>query len=387
MKICFFAVGILEQGGGLEKYFIDVASHLADEDSLEVSIVTMDDELEKKLLRLLGIFYMRKIDLSTMYKIDTASIARHLRHAKYIKMSSFKALKEQLQQYDIIYSKNELLEASVLRIIVGYKNIPPVIFGCHTPINYPKSYSLQSKLHNLLYTSFIYRLLARDVSAFHVLNSSDEYYVNKYFDKVKIFKIVNPFSITKFNANAKVYKFKYKFDKNKLNILWVGRMSLQKGVHDLTKIIGLVNKELGVDKIDWNILGDGSESARFQNETKHWDNVHCLGRVDNKYIANIFSYNQLYINTSHWEGFPYTILEAKAAGVPTFAYDIPGCRDMIIDQANGILMQSIDDFRDAIVATSQKGIEFKTLPTSDPEQTSAKLYGAVKKMFSEMARY
>jgi glycosyltransferase involved in cell wall biosynthesis len=46
----------------------------------------------------------------------------------------------------------------------------------------------------------------------------------------------------------------------------------------------------------------------------------------------------VFVLPSHREGFPRSLMEASAMGVPSIATDIRGCREVIKDQENGLLV-------------------------------------------------
>jgi len=115
MKVAFFTVFFLEQGGGLAKYFIETASNLAKMPPIKADVVTMDDRFVLNIMRLTHIFYMSfvsKMDMRLIYKESTESINENLGDAGYFKAGSIANLKKKLQKYDVIYSKNEVLACS-----------------------------------------------------------------------------------------------------------------------------------------------------------------------------------------------------------------------------------------------------------------------------------
>jgi len=120
---------------------------------------------------------------------------------------------------------------------MGYRNVPPVIFGCHIPHVYPIAEHLHARLHNLLFTSPFYNWLAGGVRAFHVINNSTLGILSRQFPKRRVQKIYYPFDFDAFAADADKFPFDGRFDKGKFNLVWIGRLVEQKGVHDLVRLI------------------------------------------------------------------------------------------------------------------------------------------------------
>ena len=157
-KIALFMLPLLTQGGGAEKYFIELARNLR-ERGIEADILTMDENFFRKFARFLHIFargnFFGKINVRGREKEE--EILERLGTVRWIK-TSYKNLNKELQKYDIIYAKNELVDLLLLKG-KSYKSLPPIIVGVHTPIFYPQANSFISKLHNFLYSSFFYRWL------------------------------------------------------------------------------------------------------------------------------------------------------------------------------------------------------------------------------------
>jgi hypothetical protein len=60
MKICYFKLTILEHGGGLENYYIETASYLANKTDNEVDIITLDQKFTDNIERALSFYYFKK---------------------------------------------------------------------------------------------------------------------------------------------------------------------------------------------------------------------------------------------------------------------------------------------------------------------------------------
>ena len=392
MKIAFFTVLILECGGGLEKYFIETASKLAKMPSVKTDVVTMDDKFTINIVRLLHIFYMSfttKIDKKLIYKENTRSIRNNLGDARYFKVNSIANLRKKMQEYDLIYCKNEVLEAFVLKFLVGYKNLPPVIFGCHTPFYYPYAASLQSKLHNFLYNSFVYKFLASNARAFHVINAYDEKHLKKLLPEKKIARIYNPLDNHDCVKLSKKYKFSFKWDKTRFNILWAARLTEQKGVPELLWLIDYLNSNGYKDRVVFNIVGDGSEKLRedIKKSARKWDNVNFFGHVQFKYMSNIYSNNDLFISTSRWESFGLSLLEAQSFGLAAVSFDIPGSQDIILDKKTGFLVNEKDEFAKKIITILLNPKIFKSNTIKKVIQDKfnpKKIYNQLWKTFLEL---
>lgn len=342
MNIAFYSTYILEYGGGFEKYLIETAAQLAAQPGVTADVITMDDAWMIRTNNLQSRIMGQKIDKGINYKESTEDIKRRLGKAGYHKVHTFKQLRRTLQNYDVIYCKNELREGFILKFLLRYGKLPPVVFGGHTPLKYPEPLSLSGKLRNALYNGRAYKLLGSGAAKFHAINAAEAELYQKLFPKKEVIKIHNPFDITRFKANADQHQFKLKADASTINIMWVGRLTEQKGVRDLADIVLAVNQNVNKNaeaktKIAWHIFGDGDQKDIVLALADSEPNVHYYGHVDQKTMAHIYSQNHILLSTSKWEGYPYTLIEPQAFGLQLFAYDIPGPRDIFAEYDGGHL--------------------------------------------------
>jgi len=88
---------------------------------------------------------------------------------------------------------------------------------------------------------------------------------------------------------------------------------------------------------DWQLYlyGDGSLRSQLEGQIKRLkidDRVHLMGRTDN--VEEVMRTAALHLMTSEFEGFPMSVLEASAMGVPTIAFDCsPGIRELVSDKS------------------------------------------------------
>ena len=123
-----------------------------------------------------------------------------------------------------------------------------------------------------------------------------------------------------------------------LHILAVGRLSQEKGHIDLIHAMAQLIKQS--TKIKLIILGEGKERDALETAIKTLDleqHVNLVGRVGN--LHDWYQVADLYVMSSHFEGFPNSLLEAMAYGKPSISYDCPvGPRNLIKHNINGLLV-------------------------------------------------
>ena len=386
-RAALFMLPLLTQGGGAEKYFIEIARNFR-EKGIEADVVTMDENFFRKFARLLHIFVLGNFfgKIGVTGRECEEEISHQLGRARWIK-TSYKNLKKIFQNYDIVYSKNELAELVLLKHI-GYKNLPPVIVGVHTPIIYPEAKSFISKLHNFLYSSFLYRRLLKGARAIHVSNSFAKDFIDNKF-KLKSELIYYPFSAEQILDLAEIYKCDIEFDPGKKNIIFAGRLGEQKGIDVLINIIQKIgDSETLEGKIRINIFGSGDKKyeTAIKNLAEKYSFVRFFGHIEHKYMPHILSQQDLMIAPSKWETLPYSILEAQALGLPVIAFDIPGPSDIIERSRTGFLVSSDDDFFEKLKDIIEDKLSFDRntiIQNIEQKFNSEKIYSELINIFQE----
>ena len=146
-----------------------------------------------------------------------------------------------------------------------------------------------------------------------------------------------------FNTTSGINLDKYKVSKEpkgKIIFLFASRILKDKG------IIELINASKKLRKITKNfelfiagIIDSQNPSSISHEEIKSWEATDYL-----KYMGHINDINDLYkkvhvaVLPSYREGLPKGLLEAAAYGKPIITTDVTGCRDVVINGKNGILV-------------------------------------------------
>ncbi len=119
-------------------------------------------------------------------------------------------------------------------------------------------------------------------------------------------------------------------------------------------VVGLLNSAKGQDlairalaaeplaarpRVQLVLAGHGEDLPALQalaNELKLTDRVHFLGWRDD--IPRLMASSDVVLLPSRWEGMPYVVLEAMAAGKPVVATRVDGARDLIESGETGYLV-------------------------------------------------
>jgi len=133
---------------------------------------------------------------------------------------------------------------------------------------------------------------------------------------------------------------------NAFVILYVGWIRRDKGVEDLLAAFLQVQESRGGAHVC--ILGDHYDGDRISSSAAailgDSSQIHLLGRRLDTEVA--YSASDLFVLPSYREGFPRTVLEASAAGLPVVTTDAPGCRDSVLHRETGLVVPVGD--RDAL---------------------------------------
>jgi len=92
------------------------------------------------------------------------------------------------------------------------------------------------------------------------------------------------------------------------------------------------------------IVGDGSLKTKlheFSISLGLNNRVHFLGYRND--VPELLAAADVFVMSSHWEGFGLAVVEAMAAGVPVIASDVPGLSEVIEHGKSGLLFPARDE--------------------------------------------
>lgn len=327
--------------GGCEKYFANFAHYLSKKH--EVTVIKSEN-----YIKFMDIVYF----LLSRRKINSLHFLKRNIGKGKLKDIPFKALipfsqtyreiKEMFRNADYIYAKNEFQELCVLYYFLGRKKYADkVIVGVHTPIFIPSSVrGFWKFVHNIEYKSVFYREFLNRAKYIHVNNSDYvSLIITQYKTKKnKIIHIPNP-------IDWETHQLKT-VRNNKFTLIWLGRFTEQKGLDRLVEIIKSLSKEKFFGQLNILIGGSGEQKYIIDELANQYKNVKYLGFVDN--VIEYYSQSDLSIFTAYFDTFAHAVLEPLSLGIPVISYNIPGPKDMIVNEKNGYLVNNEVEFCVAI---------------------------------------
>lgn len=116
----------------------------------------------------------------------------------------------------------------------------------------------------------------------------------------------------------------------------IARQNYEKGYFELIEALE------NLKQIDWTAIfigadeGAGDEIKDLLNNKSLTSRVRILGHRED--IEHLLATSDIYVLPSYREGVPRSLIEAQAMGLPVIATDIRGCREVVKNGVNGLLI-------------------------------------------------
>lgn len=317
---------------GTERVLIDKMNYLANQEGIEVMVVTHEQGNHPFAYPLSA--KVTHVDLNvrffTLYKHN--NIIRLLKSRKYNKL--------------LIEKFNKLMYDNRPDIVITttyHSYIISMISSCSTPFvkvleshidkRYIHSNDSNNKLKwtKLIHSFYDMHVLNKKASYFDVLmalNQSDADDWSKYVRTRVITNIVH------LNPTGRICKLDEK------RVIFVGRYTRQKGIPDLFSIWEIVYERHS----DWHLdmYGDGNlQEIPYSEDERLMRNIHVHQPDSN--IFERYLESSVFVLTSVFEPFGLVMPEAMSCGLPVIAFDCPsGPANIINDGVDGFLIKNRD---------------------------------------------
>lgn len=121
--------------------------------------------------------------------------------------------------------------------------------------------------------------------------------------------------------------------------LLIARLLGDKGIREYVKAAEIV--KIKYPKATFNLVGpeDPSPDGISLDEVTEWHDkgfVNYHGATDD--VRPYIEKSNIFVLPSYHEGMPRTVLEAMATGRPVLTTDVPGCKETVINDGNGWLV-------------------------------------------------
>lgn len=216
--------------------------------------------------------------------------------------SSWNKAKNLFKQSSLIYARYELLEFLILFYFAGRSGFKKTIAGLHSPFIYSLPESFFDHLHNFFYGSILSQKILSITKKIHVLNKRDYQVLKNDYGLQHVTYVPNGMPTQNLITNIS--------SDNKLHILYVGELSLRKGIDRLIEVI-----EKAPRHFVFTIAGDGPYKMKIQ-QLAH-ENSHCIykGFVNQTDLPKLYTENEVLFLPSRAESMPLSILEALSYGL------------------------------------------------------------------------
>jgi L-malate glycosyltransferase len=149
----------------------------------------------------------------------------------------------------------------------------------------------------------------------------------------KVYVTPNAVDIIKFNPQNKELPSGIKISQDKPVILFVGNLVFQKGVEYLLESKKLMNCD-----VQLLIVGDGQLRPKLEKKVEDDEIQDVIFVGARRDIDKIMPSADLFVLPSVSEGFPISILEALASGLPVVATKVGGISE-VVDESVGLIVK------------------------------------------------
>lgn len=289
-------------------------------------------------------------------KVIEVPMERHISVTKDIK-SLFQIIKViRKEKPYMVHSMTP--KAGLLCMIASWLCRVPRRVHTFTGLVWPTSTGLSRKI--LIFTDWVTCFCATHIipEGKGVMDDLQKYVTNKPM-KVLGHGNVKGVDMVKFSRRPEIEQQARDLRKIGFTFLFVGRLVGDKGINELVSAFVRLNERYP----DTHLLLIGAREENLDPlKAETWSIIHSNNAIEElgpKYGDELLAYyaaSDCFILPSYREGFPNTVLEAGAMGLPCVVTDINGSREIIENGKNGLVVPSKN--ADALYSAMEKIVKF-----------------------------
>ena len=296
----------------------------------DIYIISPEDSYSKHLIKISH----KKLD----WKLNRSSLNI------FNEIISVLDLINKLREINPILIHNFTIKGSIYGSLAAYFTGNPIIINSITGLGHLFiSNSFHIKLIRFIILPLLKIIFYFTNSKFIFQNYDDQ----NLFIKKGIINKKDSIVIKSSGVNTNFFKPEKRIKNDKYTILFPARIIKEKGINELLMACkSLWNKGF---KFTLYIAGDidpGNRSSLSKEEfstIRRNPNIKCFGHIKN--MKKIYNLSDLVVLPSWREGLSRTLLEASSMEKAIITTNVPGCRDLINHNKNGLLV-NLKDFKD-----------------------------------------
>lgn len=317
-----------------------------------IRAVTVDESLDfvEPMISFLKEKYEIQLLTSPGEKIDLICNQYNVKgHRVYMfrRMSPFNDLRSLWKLIKVFYKERPYMvhsmtpKAGLLCMLAAFIVRVPCRVHTFTGLVWPTAKGISRKI--LMFTDWLTCVCATHVipEGQGVLNDLQQHITKKQM-KLLGYGNVRGVDMVRFSYRPEVIKLAEELKREDLfTYIFVGRIVGDKGINELTIAFNNLNQKY----INTRLLLVGNYEANLdpvKTETMEIINSNpAIEVVGPKYGNDLLAYyaiSNCFVFPSYREGFPNTVLEAGAMGLPSIVTDINGSREIIINGKNGVII-------------------------------------------------
>ena len=232
-------------------------------------------------------------------------------------------------------------KAGLLTMVAGWLTGVPVRVHTFTGLVWPTEKGLKRKI--LMATDWLTCACSTHVipEGQGVMNDLRQYITRK---PMKVLGYGNVMGVDMERFNPTRFS-NVKRDESKFSFVFVGRIVGDKGVNELIEAFVRLNKEYPAIQLTLVGKHEANIDPVKRDTLKLIEENPCIDACGPRYGDDLlieYMKSDCFVMPSYREGFPNTVMEAGALGLPSVVTDINGSREIIINGENGLIVQSKD---------------------------------------------